>query len=363
MNSELEVRTFEEMGLPEQMLENIRELRYKKPTQIQTKVIPLFMEGKDIVCCSKTGSGKTAAYMIPLISKLKKHSDVVGSRALVLIPSRELALQTAKNLRELNKGSDLRYSIIIGGHDYEGQFDALATNPDIVIATPGRIMEILQETQFSLSKVEYLVIDEADALFEMGFSHQIREILKKVSNKRQTVLLSATIPNELSMFASSGLRDYALIKIDSEYKLPDKAVMHFMMCRPDQKVSVLIYILQHMTQSHEKSIIFVASRYWGDYLDQLLPVFNLSCVSINGKMYQEERQERMSRFSRKDAMNLIVTDLGARGLDLPYVRNVINFDFPQTTKLFIHRCGRTARADRTGTIYSIFTPSERYYMV
>ena len=120
MNSELEIRSFEEMGLPAHMLENIKELKYKKPTQIQTKVIPLFMEGKDVVCCSKTGSGKTAAYMIPLISKLKKHSDVVGSRALVLIPSRELALQTAKNLRELNRGCDLRYSIIIGGHDYEG---------------------------------------------------------------------------------------------------------------------------------------------------------------------------------------------------------------------------------------------------
>lgn len=120
MNTELEYQTFEEMGLPDNMLRNIQELKYKKPTHIQTKVIPLFMEGKDIVCCSKTGSGKTAAYMIPLLSKLKKHSEIIGSRALILIPSRELALQTAKNLRELNKGSDLRYSIIIGGHDYEG---------------------------------------------------------------------------------------------------------------------------------------------------------------------------------------------------------------------------------------------------
>jgi ATP-dependent RNA helicase DDX54/DBP10 len=362
MNRELEVLNFNEMGLSDSLMRNIEELKYKKPTQIQTKLIPLFLEGKDVVCCSKTGSGKTAAYMIPLVNKLKSHCEVIGSRALVLIPSRELALQTAANLRSLIRGTDLRYSIIIGGHDYEGQFDALASNPDIVIATPGRVMEILQETEFSLNKVEYLVIDEADALFEMGFASQIREILKKVSQKRQTILLSATIPAELSMFASSGLKDFALIKIDSEFKLPDKAVMHFLMCRTEQKTSLLIYTLQHLVKPGEKSIIFVSSRYWGDYLDALLPSFNITSVAINGKMHQLDRSERMGKFNRREAMALIVTDLGARGLDLPYVRNVINFDFPQNAKLFIHRCGRTARADRTGTIFSFFTPNEKMYL-
>lgn len=359
--NELELLSFENMGLSAQLLQNIQTLKFKKPTYIQSKLIPLILEGKDVVCCSKTGSGKTAAYMIPMINKLKHHSDVIGSRALILVHSRELALQTARNLRELIHGMDLRYSIIIGGHDYEGQFDSLATNPDIVIATPGRIMEILQETQFSLVKVEYLVIDEADGLFEKGFAPQIKEILKKVSQRRHTILLSATIPEDVSRFASSGLRDYALVKVDSEYKLPDKAVMHNFLCRPEQKVSLLIYTLQNIIPEGERSIIFVSSRQWGDYLDNLLPTFNLTSVNINGKMGQEDRFEKMGMFNRKDAMNLIVTDLGARGLDLPFVRNVINFDFPQSTKLFIHRCGRTARADRTGTIYSFFTPSERLY--
>lgn len=362
MNREVEVLNFEGMGLSDALMRNIWDLKYRKPTHIQTKIIPLFLEGKDVVCCSKTGSGKTAAYMIPLVNKLKSHSEIIGSRALILVPSRELALQTTKNLRELIRGTDLRYSLIIGGHDYEGQFDALASNPDIVVATPGRVMEILQETDFSLSKVEYLIIDEADALFEMGFASQIREILKKVAQQRQTLLLSATIPAELSMFASSGLKDFALVKIDSEFKLPDKAVMHFFMCRTEQKISLLIYTLQRLIKEGEKSIIFVSSRYWGDYLDSLLPSFDITSVAINGKMGQMDRTERMNSFNRKEAMNLIVTDLGARGLDLPYVRNVINFDFPQNTKLFIHRCGRTARADRTGTIYSLFTPSEKIYM-
>jgi ATP-dependent RNA helicase DDX54/DBP10 len=362
MERELEVLTFADMGLSETLTNNIAAMKFKKPTVIQTKIIPLFLEGKDVVCCSKTGSGKTAAYMIPLVNKLKSHSEVIGSRALILVPSRELALQTAANLRSLIKGTDLRYSIIIGGHDYEGQFDALASNPDVVVATPGRVMEILQETEFSLGKVEYLIIDEADALFEMGFANQIREILKKVSQKRQTLLLSATIPAELSMFASSGLKDFALVKIDSEFKLPDKAVMHFFMSRTEQKTSLLIYTLQHLIKEGERSIIFVSSRYWGDYLDALLPKFDLTCVAINGKMHQLDRSERMARFNRKDAHSLIVTDLGARGLDLPYVRNVINFDFPQNAKLFIHRCGRTARADKSGTIFSFFTPNEKLYL-
>ena len=362
MNRELEVLNFNEMGLSEHLMRNIQDLKYKNPTTIQTKIIPLFLEGKDIVCCSKTGSGKTAAYMIPLVNKLKAHAEIIGSRALILIPSRELALQTAKNIRELIRGTNLRYSIIIGGHDYDGQFDSLASNPDIVVATPGRVMEILQETEFGLSKVEYLIVDEADALFEMGFATQIREILKKVNSKRQTILLSATIPAELSMFASSGLRDFALVKIDSEFKLPDKAIMHFFMCRTEQKISLLIYTLQHLIREGERSIIFVSSRYWGDYIDALLPSFNLTSVAVNGKMHQVDRSEKMAKFNRKDAMSLIVTDLGARGLDLPYVRNVINFDFPQNAKLFIHRCGRTARADRSGTIFSFFTPSEKMYL-
>ena len=362
MNREVEVLTFENMGLSEALMKNIHDLRYRKPTHIQTKIIPLFLEGKDVVCCSKTGSGKTAAYMIPLVNKIKSHAEMIGSRALILVPSRELALQTTKNLRELIRGTDIRYSIIIGGHDYEGQFDSLASNPDIIVATPGRVMEILQETEFSLAKVEYLVIDEADALFEMGFASQIREILKKVANQRQTILLSATIPSELSMFASSGLKDFALVKIDSEFKLPDKAVMHFLMCRTEQKSSLLIYTLQKLIKEGERSIIFVSSRFWGDYLDNLLPNFDVSSVAINGKMGQQDRTERMNSFNRKEAMSLIVTDLGARGIDLPFVRNVINFDFPQNVKLFIHRCGRTARADKTGTIYSFFTPSEKIYM-
>lgn len=358
----LDVLRFDQMCLSDSLMDNIRKLKYNKPTYIQSKMIPLFLEGKDIVCCSKTGSGKTAAYMIPMINKLEKHSEIIGARALVLVPSRELAMQTTKKLRELIWGTDLRYSIIIGGHDYEGQFDSLASNPDIVVATPGRVMEILQETQFTLTKVQYLIIDEADMLFEMGFSTQVREILKSVSNKRQTILLSATIPAELSLFASSGLRDYALIKVDSEYKLPDKAFMHAFLCRPEQKDSLLIYTLQHLIRENERSIIFVSSRHWGDYLDNLLPNFNITSICINGKMNQLDRNERMSMFNRKEVMNLIVTDLGARGLDLPFVKNVINFDFPQNTKLFIHRCGRTARADRTGSIFSFFTPSERLYL-
>lgn len=362
LRREMEVLTFENMGLEDSLMRNIRELKYKKPTHIQTKIIPLFMEGKDIVCCSKTGSGKTAAYMIPLVNRLKSHSATIGTRALVLVPSRELALQTTKNLRELIRGTDLRYCIIIGGHDYEGQFDSLASNPDIVVATPGRVMEILQETQFSLSKVEYLIIDEADCLFEMGFAPQIREILKKIAHRRQTVLLSATIPAELSVFASSGLKDFALVKVDSEFKLPDKAAMHFLLCRPEQKLSLLVYILQRMVENGQRSIIFVSSRHWGDYIDSLLPYFDITSTCINGKMHQVDRTEKMGMFNRKEAMNLIVTDLGARGIDLPFVRNVINFDFPQNPKLFIHRCGRTARADKTGTIYSLFTPSEKLYL-
>ena len=166
------------------MLKAIQNKGYKHPTPIQKKAIPLILEGCDIVACSRTGSGKTAAFVIPLINRLKSHSDIVGTRAIIIVPTRELAMQTVQTVKDFTRFTDLTHALIVGGHGFEGQFEALATNPDILIITPGRFMQHLTETNYSLRRVEYLVFDEADFLFEMGFQSQINEILKKTPNKR-----------------------------------------------------------------------------------------------------------------------------------------------------------------------------------
>ena len=185
---------FETMGLIEPVNKAIQQLKFRRPTEIQKKSIPLIMTGRDIIACARTGTGKTAAFTIPLIDRLKEHSEVVGARALIMVPTRDLAMQTLQVIKDLSRFTDLRRSLIVGGHNYEGQFESLAANPDIIIATPGRLMQLLDETAFSLKRVEYLVFDEADSLFELGFAEQIMSILKKVSSKRQTLLFSATIP-------------------------------------------------------------------------------------------------------------------------------------------------------------------------
>ncbi len=190
----------------------LRKLRIFKPTAIQKKSLPVLLEGRDAVISSKTGSGKTLCYLLPLVNRLAAHSRTVGARALVLSPTKELALQIAETLRHFIKETNLKYSLLVGGFSYDGQFEKLASNPDIVVATPGRLMQLLEETDFSLGRLEFVAVDEADLMFEMGFGEQVKRILSKVPRTRQTVLVSATIPQELGELATSWLRDYQLVK-------------------------------------------------------------------------------------------------------------------------------------------------------
>lgn len=354
-------KSFETLGLDEPIMQAIERLKFKKPTAIQQKAIPQIMTGRDIVACAKTGTGKTFAFLIPLIARLKKHSTVVGTRSLILAPTRELSLQILSALKDIGKFTDLRYSIIVGGYGYEGQFESIATNPDVIIATPGRLMEILAQTKFSLKKVEYLVFDEADVLFEMGFQEQITSILNSVSSTRQTLLFSATIPKQLTDFAAAGLSDYRLLRLDTEYTMPDKATLQFLLCRTTEKLAVVTMILQRYIKG--KTILFCPTKQAVELLTNLLPLLEIKTVGIYGQMDQRARKSLLDEFKiHRGKIALVVTDLAARGLDIEDVRNVINFGFPQNHKMFIHRCGRTARAGKSGTVWTILDLLEKNYM-
>lgn len=295
-----------------------------------------------------------------MVNRLKEHSKLVGARALIIVPTRELALQTLGALKDIGRFSGLRNTLLVGGYGYEGQFESIASNPDVVIATPGRLMEILDQTEFKLRKVEYLVFDEADILFEMGFSDQIQKILKNVSQNRQTLLFSATIPKKLNDFASAGLNDYRLLRIDSEYMMPEKALLHFVICRTSEKLATLALLLQKHVKG--KTIVFCPTKQTVEFIGSLLPLLEIKTISIYGKMDQRARKELLDDFRFSKDIVLVVTDLAARGLDIPDVKNVINFGFPQMKKTFVHRCGRTARAGKSGTAWSIFDVSEKTYI-
>lgn len=353
------------MGLSELVLKGIRRKGYRLPTPIQRKSIPLVLQGLDVVGMARTGSGKTAAFVIPMLEKLKAHvAGSTGPRAVLLAPTRELALQTHKVVKELGRYMDLRTAVLVGGDSIEAQFTELAASPDIVVATPGRLMHHLSEIAgFSLKSVEFAVFDEADRLFEMGFAEQLRHILSSMSSSRQTLLFSATLPKLLAEFARAGLRDAELVRLDTETKLSPDLSVAFFTVRQEDKPAALLFTLKELIPEKQSTIVFTATRHHVELLAGLLRAEGLSVAAVHGNMDQAARKIAIAKFRAGKASILVVTDVAARGIDIPLLDNVVNYDFPPKPKLFVHRAGRAARAGRMGTAYSLATRDELGYVI
>ena len=356
--------SFKSMGLDETIIKAIDKMGFRHPTPIQRRSIPAILTGVDCVAMAKTGSGKTASFAIPTLQRLSKHSEIVGARAIVLSPTRELAMQTCRVYQQLARFTDLRIALIVGGHSMDGQFDRLLNNPDIIIATPGRLIHHLEQGGgFSLDRVEMLILDEADRMFELGFSEQISQILKACPSGRQTLLFSATLPSQLVSFAKFGLQNPDFIRLDSECTLSDQLELYMAFTRAEAKPAALISILRSLF-GKQKTIVFVATRHHVDFLGSLVEKANVARVAtIYGSLEQTVRTSALNRFRSGDATVLIVTDVAARGIDIPDVDNVIHYDFPCSPKLFIHRSGRTARAGKSGLCFSIVTQSDMPYLM
>eukprot|EP00729_Bicosta_minor_P021284 gene21284-25605_t len=295
---------------------------YKVPTPIQRKSIPLILDGKDMVAMARTGSGKTASFIIPMLEKLRQHSAKVGIRGLILSPTRELALQTLKFTKDLKKHTDLRSAVILGGDSMDQQFADLHGNPDIVIATPGRLLHVTVE-------------------MELVLSTQLNELLARLPQERQTLLFSATLPKLLVDFARAGLQDPTLVRLDVETKLSENLKMQFFGARRVNKIALLLFLLRDVIEEGKQCVVFVATKHHVEYLAELLML--------------EGRAQK--------ADTLIVTDVAARGIDIPLLDYVINFDFPTKPKLFVHRVGRVARAGRSGIAFSLVSSDEVPHML
>ena len=391
---------FQALGLNANLLKAVTRKGFSVPTPIQRKTIPLLLQDKDVVGMARTGSGKTAAFVIPLIEKLKMHSQKVGARALVLSPSRELALQTLQVVRELAKGTDLTSILLVGGDSLEEQFSAMASNPDIVIATPGRFLHLKVEMGLDLSSVRYAVFDEADRLFEMGFAAQLTEILHSLPASRQTFLFSATLPKTLVEFARAGLQDPVLVRLDADSKISPDLQSAFFTVKSSEKEGALLHILQDVIKvpsgasalqhgdaeskpntkkrkrdglggesdpkkvlSEHSTIIFAATKHHVEYLAQLLRTAGYACSHIYGSLDQIARKDQVQRFRSGITNILVVTDVAARGIDIPILANVINYDFPSQAKIFVHRVGRTARAGQKGWSYSLVRDADAPYLL
>ncbi|NXG77067.1 DDX54 helicase, partial [Baryphthengus martii] len=376
---------FQSMGLSYPVFKGIMKKGYKVPTPIQRKSIPAILRGRDVVAMARTGSGKTACFLIPMFERLKAPSQA-GARALVLSPTRELALQTLKFTKEvqgtmeqrgggrwfyptvnvfflslqLGKFTGLKTALILGGDKMEDQFAALHENPDIIIATPGRLVHVAVEMKLKLHTVEYVVFDEADRLFEMGFAEQIQEIIARLPDCHQTVLFSATLPKLLVEFARAGLTEPMLIRLDVESKLSEQLKLAFFHVRGDDKPAVLLHLLRSVVKPQDQTVVFVATKHHTEYLKEATQ--GIHCTHIYSSLDQTARKINIAKFSQGKCPVLLVTDVAARGLDIPMLDNVINYSFPAKAKLFLHRVGRVARAGRSGTAYSLVAPDEMPYV-
>ncbi|MCJ1362587.1 ATP-dependent RNA helicase dbp10 [Acarospora aff. strigata] len=393
---------FQAMGLNANLLKAITRKGFSVPTPIQRRTIPLVLDGQDVVGMARTGSGKTAAFVVPMIEKLKAHSAKVGARALILSPSRELALQTLKVVKELGRGTDLKCVLLVGGDSLEEQFGLMSANPDIVIATPGRFLHLKVEMGLDLSSIRYVVFDEADRLFEMGFAAQLTEILHALPQSRQTLLFSATLPKSLVEFARAGLQEPNLVRLDAESKISPDLKSVFFTVKSADKEGALLHILQDVIkiptgqtdasskakENAEKSskkrkrdaaghhtikpnesptvhstIVFAATKHHVDYLATLLRLSGFAVSHAYGSLDQTARKIQVEDFRTGMTNILVVTDVAARGIDIPVLANVINYDFPAQPKIFVHRVGRTARAGQSGWSYSLVRDSDAPYLL
>ncbi|GAA5871545.1 hypothetical protein JCM16303_000788 [Sporobolomyces ruberrimus] len=451
--------SFQALGLAPLLLKTLLQRGFTTPTPIQRLALPSILgttetvvtdQGKkltvarDHLCMARTGSGKTLCYLLPLLSRLWTHSEKYGARGLILVPTRELAMQVLKVGKDLargirGEGEALRWAMVVGGEAMEAQFETIAGNPDVIIATPGRFLHLLIEMSLSLASIQSLIIDEADRLFELGFSDQLNEILHRVPPTRQTLLFSATLPSSLVGFAKAGLQNPKLIRLDVDQKISKDLQMAYLDVKATEKEAVLMGILREvigvpvMTElerdeerkrqvreaeqsfeevsggmgkpagkgknskfnakkqktdggwkgkrkhdgdeeegdekvdgailSPHQTVVFVSTKHHVEYISALLTAAHYSVSAIYGSMDQTARKIALSRFRNSQTSILVVTDLAARGIDVPGVENVINYDFPNGTRAFVHRVGRTARAGRTGWAYTFVTAHDLPHML
>lgn len=358
---------FQSMGLSYPILKGVLDKGYRVPTPIQRKVIPIALEGRDVVAMARTGSGKTAAFLVPVLQRLQAHGNVGGARALILSPTRELALQTLKFAREIGKHTNLSSVGLIGGENIETQFAALSTPgnfPDILVGTPGRVIHIIKEMRLSMNTVEVAVFDEADRLFEMGFAEQLQEIVRTLSEHRQTMLFSATLPKILVSFTqSAGLTDPEFVRLDAETKLSPDLQNVFVTVSGSDKEGLLGYLLGRHIPAGQQTIVFVATKHHVEYICAILEHLGIAAAGVYGSMDQTARTIAIAKFRKNVVSVLVVTDVAARGIDVPMLDNVINYDFPASPKLYVHRAGRAARAGRTGVAISFVAADEVPFML
>lgn len=350
---------FQSLGLSDGLLSAIADNGYDAPTPIQQKAIPLILEGRDLMGLAQTGTGKTAAFGLPLIDSLladNQRARPKGARALILAPTRELVNQIAKNLISFLRNTPLRVTAVVGGVSINGQVKRLSKGTDILVATPGRLLDLVDRQAVDLASASFLVLDEADQMLDLGFIHALRRISGLVAKDRQTMLFSATMPKQINELAQSYLRNPERVEVSPVGKTADKVTqsVHFM----DQNSKGDFLVDQLKSKPDGMSLVFCRTKHGAERLMRKLAQSGIAAGSIHGNKSQNQR-ERAIRELREGKINVLVaTDVAARGIDIPGVSHVYNFELPEVAEAYVHRIGRTARAGAEGEAVALCAPEE-----
>jgi ATP-dependent RNA helicase RhlE len=348
--------SFENLGLTPELLRALTEKGYVQPTPIQSQAIPAVLSGRDVLAGAQTGTGKTAAFVLPLLQLLKATPAMTAPRVLVLTPTRELAAQVAESARVYGAHSPARVCVIFGGVGIVPQISALAAGCDIVVATPGRLLDLAQQRAIRLDAVRHLVLDEADRMLDMGFIRDIRRVLKLLPARRQNLLFSATYDEAIRELAKSLLVDPVAIEVAPRNAAAERVEQHIFHVSKDQKRHLLTHLID--SRQWHQVLVFTRTKHGANRLTQQLTADGIRAAAIHGNKSQSARVRALEDFKCSRVTALVATEVAARGLDIRELPQVVNYELPSVPEDYIHRIGRTARAGATGCAVSLVAPDE-----
>lgn len=352
--------TFKKFELLPEILKAIEEMGYTTPTTIQEQSIPLVQAGSDLLAGSQTGTGKTAGFAIPMLQNLMKKGRTGKVRALILAPTRELALQVEENVRDLAKHLPLKSTAIFGGVNIKSQVKVLNTGIDIIVATPGRLLDLVNQQLLSLSHIEILVLDEADRMLDMGFIHDIKRILKLLPVKRQNLLFSATFSEEIKRLANGLLNSPKMIQATRVNSAVEAITQVIHPVDSKRKTELLSMLIQ--THNWKQALVFTRTKHGANRLKEKLESAGITAAAIHGNKSQAARVKSLEDFKNGAIRILVATDIAARGIDIDQLPQVVNFDLPNVPEDYVHRIGRTGRAGNQGQAISLVCIDEHEYL-
>jgi ATP-dependent RNA helicase RhlE len=350
--------SFSNLGLADGLLRAVADEGYSEATPIQAQAIPHVLAGRDLLAAAQTGTGKTAAFVLPILQRLSSQPAAGRHvRTLVLVPTRELAAQVAESVRNYGRHMQLKVAVVFGGVNIKPQIDTLRRGVDIIIATPGRLLDHMQQRTVDLSRIEILVLDEADRMLDMGFIHDIRRILGTLPKQRQNLMFSATFSEDIRKLAGGFLRDPATVEVAPRNATVDLIDQQVYKVDKSRKQALLAHLIT--TEDWQQVLVFCRTKHGANRLAQQLERRGIVCAAIHGNKSQGARTRALAEFKVNKVRVLVATDIAARGLDIDQLPHVVNYELPNVPEDYVHRIGRTGRAGATGEAISLVSPDER----